>query len=55
MVDLLASLPALSPNSGQTPVRLDCPLCADFVAKVESCRATNFSRKHEPRSNRRFV
>jgi hypothetical protein len=31
------------------------PLLADCVAKIESCRATNFSREHEPRSNRRFV
>src|SRR5215204_748790 len=30
-------------------------LLADIVAKVESCRATNFSRKHETESNRRFV
>ena len=28
----------------QTWARLGCPLSADCVAKVESCRATNFSR-----------
>ena len=27
----------------------------DCVAKVESCRVTNLSRKHEAGSNRRFV
>jgi hypothetical protein len=30
-------------------------LLADFVAKVESCRATIFSRKHETESDHRFV
>src|SRR5262245_11268562 len=31
------------------------PLWADFVAKLESCRATNFSQKDGTGSNRRFV
>jgi hypothetical protein len=30
-------------------------LRADFVAKLESCRATNFSQKDGTGSNRRFV
>ena len=29
-----------------TEGREDPPLCADIVAKVESCRARNFSQKH---------
>src|SRR5262249_260273 len=39
-------------------VRADIPdrlRRADSVAKVESCRAANFSRKPETGSNRRFV
>jgi hypothetical protein len=31
------------------------PLMADTVAKVESCRAPDFSRNYETGSNRRFV
>src|SRR5262245_58413132 len=31
------------------------PSRADFVAKLESCRATNFSQKDRTGSNRRFV
>jgi len=31
------------------------PVLADFVAKVENCRATDFSRNYEAGGNRRFV
>jgi hypothetical protein len=42
-----------APQVGQLVRRRDCPLSGDCVAKVESCRSTNFSRKHETRSNHR--
>ena len=43
-----------SPHRDRTADIQRCPLSTDCVAKVESCGATNFSRKHEPRSDRRF-
>ena len=39
----------------QTVLQCMSPLLADTVAKVESCRSTNFSRKYETGINRRFV
>ena len=39
-----------------TPPRMsDGRYALDCVAKVESCRSSNFSRKHETGNNRRFV
>jgi hypothetical protein len=35
--------------------RYSGPELADFVAKVESCRATNFSPRHETEDDHRFV
>jgi transposase len=49
-----AVLKAQINKTGQTQARLECPFGADCVAKVESCSATNSSRKHEPGSHRRF-
>jgi hypothetical protein len=42
-------------DSGHRRAGPEMTLLTDTVAKVESCRATNFSRNYETGSNRRFV
>jgi hypothetical protein len=43
------------PESDQIAFIRKSPLWADTVAKVESCRATIFSRNYQAGSDRRFV